>query len=63
MHSVSSKALTVYAMIAQHMTVKAIVMPHLLDAGILEELFEDGKQLFVGFLHKMLSGCASSPVI
>lgn len=59
MHSVGSKALTVYAMVAQHMTVKAIIMPHLLDAGILKKLFEDSKQLCVGFLHNVLSGCCS----
>lgn len=52
MHGVSCKALTVNAMIAQHVAVKAVVVPDLLDAGILKELLENGKQLSVGFLHQ-----------
>lgn len=51
-HCVGSKALTVDTMVAQHVAVKAVVVPHLLDAGILKKLLENGKQLSVDFLHR-----------
>ena len=52
MHGVARKALTVDAVVAQHMPVEAVVMPHLLDAVILKEVFEDGKHLCAGILQR-----------
>ena len=54
MHGVCSEALAVDAMVAQHMPVKAIVVPHLLDAVILKKLLEDVKHLFASSLHMKL---------
>lgn len=55
-HRVSGKAPTVYAVVVQNMAVKAVVVPHFLDAFILKELLESYKQLFVEFLR---SKCTS----
>lgn len=51
MHGVAGKALTVYAVVAQHMPVEAVVVPHLLDTVVLKEVFEDGKHLLAGILQ------------
>lgn len=52
MHGVACEALAVYAMITQHVPIKAVVVPHLLDVRVLKEMFEDSKHLFAGFLQK-----------
>ncbi len=52
MHGIACEALAVYAMIAQHMPIKAVVVPHLLDFGVLKELFKDSKHLLASFLQK-----------
>ena len=51
-HGVGRKAPAVYAVIAQHMSVKAVVVPHLLDAVVLKELLENRKYLFIRFLQR-----------
>ncbi len=52
MHGIACEALAVYAMIAQHMPIKAVVVPHLLDVRVLKKNFEDSKHLFASFLQK-----------
>lgn len=52
MHGIACEALAVYTMIAQHMPIKAVVVPHLLYFGVLKEIFEDSKHLFASFLQK-----------
>ena len=56
MHGIAGEALAVYPMIAQHMPIKAVVVPHLLDFRVLKEFFEDSKHLFASFLQKVGGG-------
>jgi len=51
-HGIACEALAIYAMVAQHMPIKAVVVPHLLDFGVLKKLFEDSKHLFASFLQE-----------
>ena len=50
MHGVSRETSAVYAMIAQHMPIKAVIVPHLFDAVILKKVFENDKHLLVKIL-------------
>ena len=51
-HGICRKARTLNAMVAQHVAIKAVVMPHFLDVVILKELLENGKHLIHCFLQE-----------
>ena len=52
MHGVRRKARAINAVVAQHVAIKAVVVPHFLDVVILRELLEDCKHLIHCFLQE-----------